>query len=66
VGLAALLARANIANVVAGGILAATAAYAMKTGDTQLLRDLAFLAAGYLFGITVPRGGSNGRGQGAG
>lgn len=61
-GLRELLGRAVLANVVAAAIMVTVTAYAAWTGDAQLLRDMAFLAAGYLFGVATPRVHGGGRG----
>ena len=61
--MAGLLARTSIANVTAAAAILAAIAYGALTGDTQLVRDLSLIAAGYLFGVTA-RGGSRGGGQG--
>ena len=62
-GLLDYIKRTNIANIVAGATLLIATAYAAVTGNTELLRTLALIAAGYLFGTTIPRGGTSG-GQG--
>jgi len=59
-GLAEYLKRTNIANVVAGSVLLIAAVYAAIKGDVSLLKEIALIAAGYLFGTTIPRGGSGG------
>ena len=62
-GLAEYLKRTNIANIVAGATLLIATAYAAVTGNTELLRTLALIAAGYVFGVSIPTGGGIGGGQ---
>lgn len=54
--LKSLLEKTSIANVVAGAILIAAVIVAAFKGDLpDTVEKLAFLAAGYLFGVTSPR-----------
>ena len=50
-----VVSRTSVANVVAGLVLVMAAAYGVVSGNTQLVRDLALISAGYLFG-KVARG----------
>jgi len=45
--------RTSIANVVAGLVLIIASLYAAYTGDSAMLKDIALIAAGYLFGTTL-------------
>jgi len=53
-----LLKKTTIANIVAGIVLVSAVAYGIYVGDTELVKNLAYICAGYLLGITVPRGES--------
>ena len=48
-----MLSKTTIANVVSGAVIVAATIYAFINGDTELLRNLAFVCAGWLFGVTV-------------
>ena len=50
-----LLKKTTIANVVAGAVMLIAAAYAAYSGDTSMLKELALIGAGYLFGRTTQR-----------
>lgn len=49
-GLMNIIERTSMANFVAGIVIVIAASYAAITGNTDLLRSLALIAAGYLFG----------------
>ena len=53
-----LLKKTTIANIVAGIVLVSAVAYGIYVGDTELVKNLAYICAGYLLGITVPKGES--------
>ena len=48
--LSELLKKTTIANVVAGAVVIIAAVYAAYTGNTSMLKELALIGAGYLFG----------------
>ena len=54
--------RTSVANIVSGAVLLIAAVYCVLHGDLNTLKELALIAAGYLFGSTMPRwGGRNGQ-----
>lgn len=55
-----MLSKTSIANVIAGFSIAVAVVYAAWKGDSELLRSIMYLAAGYLFGVTAPRNGGQG------
>ncbi len=58
-GVHELIKRTSVANVVSGCILIIACVYCYMQGDISTLKELALIAAGYLFGSTVPRWGGN-------
>jgi len=49
------LKRTTIANVVAGAVLILAVLYGIFNNNAELVKSLAYISAGYLLGITVPK-----------
>jgi len=49
------LKRTTIANVVAGAVLILAVLYGIFNNNAELVKSLAYILAGYLLGITVPK-----------
>jgi len=48
-----LFKRTTLANVVAAIVIVVSVAYAVHIGDSELLKNIALIAVGYLFGVGV-------------
>lgn len=53
--------RTSVATISAGIVFVGAFIYGFLTRDTSLVKELALIAAGFLFGITLPRLQSNER-----
>ena len=51
--LSSLLEKTTIANVVAGAVVIIASIYAAYSGNATMLKELALIGAGYLFGRTA-------------
>jgi len=56
-GLKELINKTSIANIVAGIVIVSAVIYCFIKGDTDMLRNLALISAGWLFGTTASRYG---------
>jgi len=57
---AELIKRSSIANIVAGTVIVVACVYAVLTGNDELMRALALIASGYLFGASIRGVGGGG------
>jgi len=57
-GLKYLVDKTSIANIVAGIVVVSAVVYCFVRGDTDMLRNLALISAGWLFGTTASRYGA--------
>lgn len=48
-----LIKKTTIANVVAGAVIIAAVVYAIIYRDTEMIKNLALVSSGWLFGVTA-------------
>ena len=51
-----LLKKTTLANVVAAAVIVASVCYAIASKDAELLKNICYVAVGYLFGVTAAKG----------